>query len=568
MLSDRIKKFGIKSKENNETGQASPLKEHENPKLSASLKTDGETSSENDGSEQKKKAAEDAPNTTQQTEALRRNMVRTLEKVTAEKNETVDLFVKTKLAEVDKKFASREKRTNLNSGLSEKTEKEKKQNDIPLLLKYSAALKNIEEETAADDSAGDSTYKNTDFELKENEVLTDVTSEKSIAEAEENKENEEGSKSCKADEAIQTSEISNINTDGGISEEKKEAQVFNFGWTGGNNGKNEPDIDSGQHEADEIEAEVVAKPIIVSKACKYAPALVAVISILILVMSKLSISSLERRDNIYLSFAVLQIIVLLIPAIFYSKLRRGNDISNLRLRGINPDKLYFTILTAFLLLFISAAFKLLYIRLGIYDSRFAEYASYINISSFTSVSDIVYMIITFVLIPAVSEEFIFRSVVFGEYISDKFGYLSATVISSVLYAFMQTSLTRLPVYFIIGMILAYVSIMTGSVIASMITSVVYGLLDVFTERYIVSLMNSDYRILLAFVVISLAFLFLTLFFAETERLYYNRGTSGEPTPKHDERSESQHMLIWVAFSSPSFIVCFVIFIIGFLIKIF
>ena len=117
--------------------------------------------------------------------------------------------------------------------------------------------------------------------------------------------------------------------------------------------------------------------------------------------------SLERRDNIYLSFAVLQIIVLLIPAIFYSKLRRGNDISNLRLRGINPDKLYFTILTAFLLLFVSAAFKLLYIRLGIYDSRFAEYASYINIASFTSVSDIVYMIITFVLIPAVSEEFIF-----------------------------------------------------------------------------------------------------------------------------------------------------------------
>ena len=192
-----------------------------------------------------------------------------------------------------------------------------------------------------------------------------------------------------------------------------------------------------------------------------------------------------------------------------------------------------------MLLFVSAAFKLLYIRLGIYDSRFAEYASYINIASFTSVSDIVYMIITFVLIPAVSEEFIFRSVVFGEYISDKF---------------------------IIGMILTYVSVMTGSVIASMITSVVYGLLDVFTERYIVSLMNSDYRILLAFVVISLAFLFLTLFFAEAERLYYNRGTSGEPTPKRDERSESPRVLIWAAFSSPSFIVCFVIFIIGFLIK--
>ena len=57
-------------------------------------------------------------------------MVKTLEKVTAEKSETVDLFVKTKLAEVDKKIASREKRTELNSGLFENTEKEKKQKNI------------------------------------------------------------------------------------------------------------------------------------------------------------------------------------------------------------------------------------------------------------------------------------------------------------------------------------------------------------------------------------------------------------------------------------------------------
>ena len=54
MLSDRIKKFGIKSQENNETGQASSLKEHENPKLSTSFKADGETAPENEDSKQVK----------------------------------------------------------------------------------------------------------------------------------------------------------------------------------------------------------------------------------------------------------------------------------------------------------------------------------------------------------------------------------------------------------------------------------------------------------------------------------------------------------------------------------
>lgn len=429
-------------------------------------------------------------------------------------------------------------------------------------------MKNIQQEASVDVSKSDAPDKKAGSDLSdvdENGTQTGVVFDKAVLESEKDEENGEGGQNQKI-ETVQNPESLDTDEDNNTTEEKKISQLFNFGWTVDNKEKTEPDTEPGQNEAGEIEAEVIVKPVIVSKACMYAPALVAVISALLIVMSKLSISSLERRDNIYLSLAVLQIIILLIPAIFYCKLRRGNDISNLRLVGINPDKLYFTVLTAFLLLFISASFKLLYIKLGIYDSGFAEYASYVNISSFTSVSDIVYMIITFVLIPAVSEEFIFRSVVFGEYVSDKFGYLSAAVISSVLYAFIQTSLTRMPVYFIIGMILVYVSVMTGSVIASMITSVVYRLLDVFTERYIVSLMNSDYRILLAFVVISLAFLFLTLFFAEAERLYYNRGTSGEPTPKRDVRSESTRVLIWAAFSSPSFIVCFVIFIIGILIK--
>lgn len=565
MLSDRIKKFGIKSKENNESGQTLTLKEHENLEFSAKPKTESASISANTDS----KLEKESDNTSsEQAELLRRNMAETLERVTAEKSEAIDLFVKTKLAEVDKKIAQRENKSERNSDLYVKIEEEKKQDEVPLILRYSAALKNIQQEASVDVSESDAPDKKAGSDLSDvdkNGTQTGVVFDKAVLESEKDEENGEGGQNQKIG-TVQNSESIDTDEDNNTTEEKKISQLFNFGWTVDNKEKTEPDTEPGQNEAGEIEAEVIVKPVIVSKACMYAPALVAVISALLIVMSKLSISSLERRDNIYLSFAVLQIIILLIPAIFYCKLRRGNDISNLRLVGINPDKLYFTILTAFLLLFISASFKLLYIKLGIYDSGFAEYASYVNISSFTSVSDIVYMIITFVLIPAVSEEFIFRSVVFGEYVSDKFGYLSAAVISSVLYAFIQTSLTRMPVYFIIGMILVYVSVMTGSVIASMITSVVYRLLDVFTERYIVSLMNSDYRILLAFVVISLAFLFLTLFFAEAERLYYNRGTSGETTPKRDVRSESTRVLIWAAFSSPSFIVCFVIFIIGILIK--
>ena len=56
MLSDRIKKFGIKSKENNESGQALTLKEHENLEFSAKPKTDSTSISANTDSKLEKES--------------------------------------------------------------------------------------------------------------------------------------------------------------------------------------------------------------------------------------------------------------------------------------------------------------------------------------------------------------------------------------------------------------------------------------------------------------------------------------------------------------------------------
>lgn len=267
-------------------------------------------------------------------------------------------MIKTKLAEVDKKIAQRENKSQRNSDLHVKIEEEKKQDEVPLILRYSAALKNIQQEASVDVSKSDAPDKKAGSDLSdvdENGTQTGVVFDKAVLESEKDEENGEGGQNQKI-ETVQNPESLDTDEDNNTTEEKKISQLFNFGWTVDNKEKTEPDTEPGQNEAGEIEAEVIVKPVIVSKACMYAPALVAVISALLIVMSKLSISSLERRDNIYLSLAVLQIIILLIPAIFYCKLRRGNDISNLRLVGINPGQTLFycsyRIFTAFHICFI------------------------------------------------------------------------------------------------------------------------------------------------------------------------------------------------------------------------
>lgn len=304
------------------------------------------------------------------------------------------------------------------------------------------------------------------------------------------------------------------------------------------------------------------KPLLKTKASTYAPLLAAVIQLLLIISSRISLSSLRERGNIYLSVVVIQLLIYVLPGIFYFKLRREGSIDRLGLKPTPPDRIYIAVLAALLLFLISTGFKLAYLGLGIYESRFAQYAAYINISTFSDPGDILYMVITFVLIPAVSEELIYRSIIFGEYMRDGYGTFIAAAASTLLYALLHTGLQSLPLYLIIGAVLCVVVRITGSVLMSMVTSIVFGLCDVFTENYVTALAHSDYTALVIFTVISLFLLVAVLFFAEAERLYFVLGTSGEKPPVRSMRDGGTRELLRSALLSPTVLICAAIYAIG------
>jgi len=259
---------------------------------------------------------------------------------------------------------------------------------------------------------------------------------------------------------------------------------------------------------------------------------------------------------------VIQLLIYVLPGIFYFKLRREGSIDRLGLKPTPPDRVYIAVLAALLLFLISTGFKLAYLRLGIYESRFAQYAAYINISTFSDPGDILYMVITFVLIPAISEELIYRSIIFGEYMRDGYGTFIAAAASTLLYALLHIGLQSLPLYLIIGAVLCVVVRITGSVLMSMVTSIVFGLCDVFTENYVTALAHSDYTALVIFTVISLFLLVAVLFFAEAERLYFVLGTSGKKPPVRSMRDGGTKELLRSALLSPTVLICAAIYAIG------
>lgn len=580
MLSDRIKKFGVKAREN----ENKLFKETE-PKTAESI-SESSKSDQISASENKQESSRPS------SESVKKVMEDARQKSSSAQSVIIDTYIEKKLSEIDRKQAEKERQARLqdksvldsDTVISENKPDEDSGSGVPLLFRYSAALQNMrlaaEEENLKSEKStdypedkkgeikssatvGDMSDQNTQSVF--NRSFSDNSMPKTNSLSENNSTESIKDKNAQQDDAF-INEASDTDT---INEKVNEIEadeytdssvLFDLQWSGRKNEDLSADSDIEIEESEKSNKK--PKRMIPAKSCIYAPLLAVVTELLAIASSKISISSLERRDNIYIALVVIQLLVYIIPGIFYCKLRHKNDISTLRLSMAKPDRLYFAVVAAFTLFAVSAAFKLLYIQLGIYKSDFAAYASYINISTFSSASDILYMIITFVFIPAVSKEFIFRSVIFGEYMNDGFGYIAPAVISSVMYAMIYFRIAAFPKYFIIGMILSLTSLIADSVIISMAASTIYGLLDVFSESYIANLMRSDYKLLLVFVTVAMLLLFVTLFFAEAERLFFNKGTAGDPSPVLKIRKEKLSVFLRSAFCRPSFLMCAVLFLLG------
>lgn len=268
----------------------------------------------------------------------------------------------------------------------------------------------------------------------------------------------------------------------------------------------------------------------------------------------------------YLSLIILQLIVYVLPAIFYTKLCGGE--STLRVTPIALPRLGFVLSSALTLLFGSAALKIMLAYMGATSGDFAGYESSIALTDSTGVSDVIYIIMAFVICPALCQELVFRGILLQE-LRGTGGSVCAVLLCGAMYAFTFFTPETFLYHFAVGSWYGVVSLLSRSLLSAVLLHGVYSLFYVFAESYLLHLaIDSQYLTLVVFIIVSLALFSLAITLGEAERLCYNDGIAGvksPDTPRYDPDGDIREQRLErfrTHVLSPGFLLCAALFIAG------
>lgn len=293
-----------------------------------------------------------------------------------------------------------------------------------------------------------------------------------------------------------------------------------------------------------------------------APLLTLSIYILLILSRFIDTETLKYRDNIYLSIIILQLVIFMLPALFFCKLKGTGYSLRLNLRLFPPTRIWFIVLSALTLLTGSAVIRLAELAYTGTVESFTLYDRFIPLATM-SVSNIIYVLITFAALPAITEEFVFRSIIITEYEESGYGGFCAALLSALLFAMLHSSISQFPVYLLGGIVFAAVVIVTRSVFAAMAVHFLNNLYQLFLEPYIFSLIKHPQNmVFLAFTCVLLFLVCLTLTLGQIEKVYYIYGVTGRETPAWvKKRKKSPARATLEALVSPTLLMCVLVFVI-------
>ena len=282
-----------------------------------------------------------------------------------------------------------------------------------------------------------------------------------------------------------------------------------------------------------------------------APALIVVIAAAMCAVEYVDISKISGDQSPYLTLIVLQLICIGVPSVFFCLLRGGGYRSQLgiRLMGVG----HITLSVYSLLFIVSGTMALSLLMYSPFPEAFAQSgmdSKNTALSAFTE-TDSIYAALTFAILPAILEEFLFRGIVRAEY--SKYGAGAAVILSSLLFALLHFSPVRFPIYFFTGVILALTAGAANSIMPTMIIHVVNNLFVLYFEKYVYRIAgkNSGGLILLTFIVVLVMLISAILFFGKAENLHWEFSVKNRPAPLVKKTTVTDPPLVVQAFLSPT-----------------
>ncbi len=294
------------------------------------------------------------------------------------------------------------------------------------------------------------------------------------------------------------------------------------------------------------------------KSSTSASLLALVVCVLFLMLQSVDLP-INTDVGIYLVSIVLQIVIFAVPTLIYCRIRKNGIVRRLRIKPFAPRKLLLLVTAAAIMILSNMLINFLRVKFGGSVEQFSLYRNFIAIPT-DEFGKIAAATFAFALLPAVCEEFLFRSVLLSEYQTK--GPFTAIAMSTLLFAIVHFSPEKLPEYIISGMILAFLTYVTDSALAAVLAHFLYNFFCLFglgyINRIITHLQSTD---LLIFVCAVLLLLLLALALSQAQRIYK---ALSEQNKKPEylsliEGDEKPLMRFFSTLTSPPMLACLLLF---------
>ena len=176
--------------------------------------------------------------------------------------------------------------------------------------------------------------------------------------------------------------------------------------------------------------------------------------------------------------------------------------------------------------------------------------------------DVLYLIVAFAVLPAVTEEYLFRGIVAAEY--EKYGIGVAVTMSAVTFAMSHFSLERFPVYLFSGIVLAMCMYTTRSVFASAIAHTLNNTFVLLSEKFVLHIADKQNVSFVLFIIIigAAAVVSAMLMCYEAQSIYKGYAEANVPSDYAPKKKNGAFRPIAEAFFTPTFLIVVIIFVVA------
>lgn len=246
----------------------------------------------------------------------------------------------------------------------------------------------------------------------------------------------------------------------------------------------------------------------------------------------------QSVTELFFTNIILQVVIFILPTLLYCLLckRKVTHASyNFAILPVHP----LFLLTTFCVLVLGS----MLINLGVAaisgTTQEFGYSASSTLTGISGASGAIYVIFSFCIVPAISEEFFFRGILLSEY--TEANSTAAFLLTSIAFAASHFDLYQFPAYLFSGLILAFSLRITRSLLAPMLLHCAANLFNIFLLPYLWQVTLAPLGVLFSvFILAGLLLIIALVVLKEAEQIYTDY--AADPRREKDEFSKPNTFL--------------------------